>query len=120
MQLAIKDILIKWAKWATPRLGVEYPSISPFYKSAAVSHEYVEHLSEESAEIVEEVILSLRQENELWFNLIMARYIHRVSDRDICTFLNISRATYFNELSSAEAYVQGAIRFHGKQIVFYA
>lgn len=39
----------------------------------------------------------------------MARYALRIEDVDICKILNISRATYFNELAKAKSYIEGAI-----------
>lgn len=107
----IDRVLIAWGRFANSRIGTEYPCIAAGMKLAVMplSRYSMFNLTDEACFSNWGADLKIEEKQDLRYEILMARYALRIEDVDICKILNISRATYFNELAKAKSYIEGAI-----------
>lgn len=105
----------QWGYWATPRIGTEYPSITP---SIPMPKDMLcgksDPISEDLAMEMERCVLVMRKVTPDLYDLFMATYAYRAPVRNeydqhktlvrkgICETFNISETTYKKFLYTAE------------------
>ncbi|QEH22041.1 hypothetical protein [Histophilus somni] len=105
----------QWGYWATPRIGTEYPSISP---SIPVPQDKycgkVDPINEDLAMEFERCVLIMQKVTRELYDVFMVTYVYRLPLRNeydkrrilirkgICETLDISETTYKKYLYTAE------------------
>ncbi len=121
MTVNIKQILKLYGRWGNGRLGTEYRSTALGINGAEPATDYaVLELREQSALLVEKVVLSLREVNFRHFEMIVLQYVDRIDESVMLDYFNMSKTTFYRELAKAEAYILGGIVNSPVEVVFYA
>lgn len=118
MIYSVERVLEKWGNiWARARIGTEYPSttismpVLPKPRKA-----YIRFLSDKECLLVEEQIMNLHSDNLLQYQILMALYVQKAKEREICEALGISPARMYRERAGGIRFLKGA--FIGAKIKF--
>ncbi|QIA76666.1 antitermination protein [Rodentibacter caecimuris] len=118
MNYSVERVLEKWGNcWGRARIGTEYPSttisipVLPTPRKA-----YVKFLIDDECLLIEKQIMNLHADNLLQYQILMALYVQKAKERDICNALGISPARMYRERAQGIRFLKGA--FTGAKIKF--
>lgn len=105
-----KDILTAWKNTRiSKKMGTEYPSKSAGLEGAVRDLDNRKYLTEEEAQIVDNAVLALREDNHnLW--LILTRvYLHKSNCNKLAIILGLSKNDTYKMLDKAETFIRGYV-----------
>lgn len=88
-----EKVMTIWGRcWARSRIGTEYPCIAAGMGQAIESSQsYILNLDDKTCIAIEKQVMNLYKHNLLQYQILMAKFVQRVSDKDIWCNLGISR-----------------------------
>ncbi|MDF7667440.1 hypothetical protein PT273_06235 [Orbaceae bacterium ESL0727] len=105
-----KDILIAWKNTRVlKRIGTEYPSKSSGLVGAPRDFDYREYLTEKEADVVDEAVLMLKEDNVEFWAVLTSFYLREISCSKQARILGKQPTEITKILLAAECFVRGKI-----------
>jgi hypothetical protein len=112
-----KDILTAWKNTRIlKRIGTEYPSKSAGIDGAPMDFNYRQYLTEEEAQIVDNAVLILKNDNYSQWVVLTAYYLRGVSCNAQAKAIGKRPHDIINLLNQAEMFIRGKIYDFFKKI----
>ncbi|NUF48636.1 antiterminator Q family protein [Gilliamella sp. ESL0250] len=112
-----KEILTAWKNTRIlKRMGTEYPSKSAGFNGAPIDFDYRQYLTEDEAEIVDDAVLILKNDNYSQWIVLTAYYLRGVSCNAQAKAIGKRPHDIINLLNQAEMFIRGNIYVHFKKI----
>ena len=105
-----KDILTAWKNTRIlKRMGTEYPSKSAGLEGAVRDFDYRQYLTEEEAQIVDNAVLALKDDNFKNWCVLTSFYLHEKSCNAQAKAAGKRTHDIINLLNQAEMFIRGCI-----------
>lgn len=101
--------------WGNSRIGTEFPCVAAGVKGAEVVRPYLDPLTDEEGELIDNGLCLLRNLNPNAFEAFVLHYVKRVEPKVF--FAQLKRSGY-QRLNEAEAFLIGYLVAKGK-VMFY-
>lgn len=112
-----KDILTAWKNTRVlKRMGTEYPSKSAGIEGAPRDFDFRQYLTEDEAQIVDNAVLILKNDNYSQWVVLTAYYLRGVSCNAQAKTVGKRTHDIINLLNQAEMFVRGNIYEYFKKI----
>lgn len=98
--MQFERICEQWGKWATPRLGTEFPCVSAGIQGAERKQSGIVPISDEFGLLFDELIITMHKHTPELYEVFMLRYVYR--DDEAFKRLNISRKQFYIQLACAK------------------
>lgn len=111
MIFRIESILAVWAStWAREKGCKGYPTLQSFAREMprTIKHRTI-RLDDKTCEEIDRQLLKLHDFNLRQYQILMAKYLQDVDDREIWRELGINKAKFYRELDKALAFMSGAL-----------
>lgn len=110
MILRIESILSIWAKtWAREKGCKGYPTLQAFSRETPRTVHRVMRLDDKTCLEIDRQVMKLHDFNLRQYQILMAKYLQDVDDREIWQELGINKAKFYRELDKALAFMSGAL-----------
>lgn len=105
-----KDILKAWKNTRVlKRIGIEYPTRSAGIEGAQRNFDYRQYLTEEEAQIVDESLLALKEDNYHLWVILTAIYQRNYNCNRLAHVMGLSKNDTYKKLDKAESFIRGHI-----------
>lgn len=112
-----KDILTAWKNTRIlKRIGTEYPSKSAGIDGAPRDFDYRQYLTEDEAQVVDNAVLILKDDNYSQWIVLTAYYLRNISCNAQARAINKRPHDIINLLNQAEMFIRGNIYEYFKKV----
>lgn len=111
MIFRIESILAVWATtWAREKGCKGYPTLQSFAREMprTIKHRTI-RLDDKTCEEIDRQLLKLHDFNLRQYQILMAKYLQDIDDREIWQKMEIGKTTFRKELDKAKAFISGAL-----------
>ncbi len=105
----IKLSLEMWGNWARCNIGTEYSRVNVTFQDIGSSPSTMMRLDDKEGMIVDAAVAGLRHFDSLAYKLIVAHYVHRISQNKLAKEIGKAQSYVANLLRIAEAFIAGQI-----------